>query len=85
MRAIEQRLAKLEQAGATAGMIHLWAEAGETTKQAIARQFAAGPAEKCDGSRVSVGHGMKDRRVTAMELICIVTGVPRSPACGGGL
>jgi hypothetical protein len=45
MRAIERRLAKLEQAVATAGTVHLWAEEGETTEQAIARQFPAGPTE----------------------------------------
>ncbi len=42
MRMIEQRLAKLEQAVSTSRSFHAWAEAGETTGQAIVRQFPDG-------------------------------------------
>ena len=42
MRAIEQRVAKLEQAVSTGTSFHAWAEAGETVEQAIARQFPDG-------------------------------------------
>lgn len=42
VRAIEQRLAKLEQAASTGRAFHAWADAGETAEQAIARQFPDG-------------------------------------------
>lgn len=42
MRAIEQRVAKLEQAVSTGTSFHVWAEADETAEQAIARQFPDG-------------------------------------------
>lgn len=42
MRMIEQRLVKLEQAVSTSRSFFAWAEAGETTEQAIARQFPDG-------------------------------------------
>lgn len=42
MRAIEQRLARLEQATSAGRSFYAWAEAGETVQQAIARQFPSG-------------------------------------------
>jgi hypothetical protein len=45
MKAIEQRLAKLEHAVTAGATVYTWAEAGETPEQAIARQFSSGLAE----------------------------------------
>ena len=45
MRAIEQRLARLEQAAAPAVTLYAFAQPGETMKQAIARQFPDGAPE----------------------------------------
>lgn len=42
MRAIEQRLAKLEQAATAETTVCAWVEAGETAEQAIARRFPEG-------------------------------------------
>ena len=51
MKAIEGRLAKLEQAAAPTVTLYAWQEDGETTAAAIARQFPEGvPA----GARVVV-------------------------------
>jgi hypothetical protein len=45
MRAIEQRVAKLEQDATAEARSYVWAAAGETGDEAIARQFPDGFAE----------------------------------------
>jgi hypothetical protein len=45
MKAIGQRLAKLEQATRDGASLYVWVEGEETPEQSIARQFPAGPAE----------------------------------------
>ena len=42
MKAIEQRLAKLEQDTPAGARFYVWANAGETADKAIARQFPDG-------------------------------------------
>jgi hypothetical protein len=51
MRAIEQRVAKLEQATRGGASLYAWAEADETPEQAIARQYPDGTPE---GATVTV-------------------------------
>jgi hypothetical protein len=51
MRAIEQRLAKLEQDAPAVAVCFIWADIAETADQAVARQFPDGPP---DNSTVTV-------------------------------
>ena len=43
MRAIEQRVSKLEQDVQVGAMCFIWGDVGETTDEAISRAFPAGP------------------------------------------